>query len=102
MGIIHAFNNPKADGPDDTIVRPSNWNEAHAVTFFKETPSGAINGVNLVFTLTQTPITDSLDLYLNGLLLWEGDDYTLSTNQITMIEAPIGGADPDVLRAKYL
>jgi hypothetical protein len=33
MGAItHAFTNPKADGPDATIVRPSNWNENHTLT----------------------------------------------------------------------
>ena len=29
MGIKHAFTNPKADGPDTTVVRPSDWNADH-------------------------------------------------------------------------
>jgi hypothetical protein len=30
-GIRHRFSNPKADGGDATITRPSNWNEEHVV-----------------------------------------------------------------------
>jgi hypothetical protein len=29
MGITHAFTNPKTDGADTTIVRPSDWNADH-------------------------------------------------------------------------
>lgn len=29
--IKHAFVSPKADGPDDTLVRPSDWNDDHVV-----------------------------------------------------------------------
>lgn len=32
MGVVHKFVNPKSDGPDPTVVRPSNWNDNHAVT----------------------------------------------------------------------
>ncbi len=36
----------------------------------QQTPTGAINGVNAVFTLSQTPSpTTSLEVYRNGLLL---------------------------------
>lgn len=31
MRITHAFTNPKADGADTTIVRPSDWNADHVV-----------------------------------------------------------------------
>jgi hypothetical protein len=31
VGIRHAFVNPKADGGDATIVRPSNWNADHVI-----------------------------------------------------------------------
>ena len=30
-GIRHAFVNPKADGADATVVRPSNWNDPHVI-----------------------------------------------------------------------
>ena len=34
MGVTvkHAFVNPKLDGPDPTITRPSDWNAAHVIT----------------------------------------------------------------------
>lgn len=31
MAVKHAFTNPKADGGDATIVRPSNWNADHTI-----------------------------------------------------------------------
>ena len=50
----------------------------------QQTPIGAINGVNGVFTLAQTPSpTASLAVYRNGLLLTAGVDYTLSGAVIT-------------------
>jgi hypothetical protein len=43
------------------------------------TPSGSINGSNLVFTLSQTPSpTSSLAVYRNGVRMTLGVDYTLS------------------------
>lgn len=32
MSIVHNFESPKADGPDDTLVRPSDWNANHVFT----------------------------------------------------------------------
>jgi hypothetical protein len=46
-----------------------------------ETPSGTINGSNHVFTLSNAPTLLLLDL--NGLLMTQGVDYTLSGNTIT-------------------
>jgi hypothetical protein len=52
----------------------------------QQTPTGAINGVNGVFTLGQTPNpTASLEVYRNGLLLSPGIDYTLSGAVITFV-----------------
>ena len=31
MSVRHAFNSPKADGGDATLVQPSNWNADHAL-----------------------------------------------------------------------
>lgn len=63
-----------------------------------ETPSGAINGSNVSFTLANTPVSGSVAVYLNGLLQTAGDDYTISGSTITYAVAPIAG---DVLRANY-
>ena len=56
---------------------------------YQETPSGTINGVNAVFTLANTPVASTLDLYLNG--QWQtggGVDYTLSVATVTFVVAP--------------
>jgi hypothetical protein len=51
-----------------------------------ETPSGAINGVNTLYTLVQAPNpSSSLAVYLNGIHLEAGLDYTLSSNSITFV-----------------
>lgn len=57
-----------------------------------QTPSGAINGSNTSFALTNTPLpAASMNLSLNGDLLRRGTDYTLSGNVITMSVAPSTG-----------
>lgn len=68
---------------------------------FEEIPSGSINGSNTTFQISATPTTGTLRLYLNGQRLRSGagNDYTLSTNTITMTTAPISG---DVLLADFL
>jgi len=32
LTIKHSFTSPKLDGPDPTVVRPSNWNDPHTIT----------------------------------------------------------------------
>ena len=39
--IKHAFTNPKADGGDATIVRPSNWNAEHVLDQYLDYPAVA-------------------------------------------------------------
>ncbi|MGP0074777.1 MAG: hypothetical protein ACLPWF_22930 [Bryobacteraceae bacterium] len=54
----------------------------------QETPSGAINGVNTTFTLSQTPSpSTSLALYRNGLRMSPGVDYTVGGAVITFLAA---------------
>jgi len=65
----------------------------------KETPSGTINGSNTAFTLALTPHeNEAVELYLDGLYLIEGTDYTLSGTSITMTPAPALGQS---LKAQY-
>lgn len=66
----------------------------------RETPSGAINGSNVTFTLANTPLTGTESVYLNGILqdAGGGNDYTISGVTITMLTAPISG---DKLRVSY-
>lgn len=66
----------------------------------REAPSGSVNGSNDTFTLSQTPATDSLLLFRNGILQTGGGvDYTLSTATITFAAAPASG---DTLQAWFL
>lgn len=65
-----------------------------------ETPAGAINGINTIFTLAYTPIGGQIMLYLNGQCMTPGagEDYTLSGLTITMTAPLIPG---DKIRANY-
>ena len=67
----------------------------------EETPSGSINGSNTSFTIANTPTAGTVKLYLNGVRQKSGagNDYTITTNTITMTTAPISG---DVLIADYM
>lgn len=54
-----------------------------------EVPTGVINGVNTVFTLSTPPDPpESLRLYLNGIVQTEGIDYALLGDTITYIVTP--------------
>lgn len=66
-----------------------------------ETPSGAVNGTNAVFTLADAPSpAASLMLFLNGILQRAGGhDFTLSGSTVTFAEAPPSGS---VLLAHYI
>jgi hypothetical protein len=67
----------------------------------QEMPTGAINGLNTVFTLSQTPSpTTSLAVYLNGLLLTNGVDYTLSGAVITFTTG-LPPQSSDILSCSY-
>ena len=58
----------------------------------KEVPTGTINGSNVTFTLAQVPLeNEAVDLFMDGLYLVEGTDYTLSSVTITMTTAPAVG-----------
>ena len=67
----------------------------------RETPSGSINSSNTAFTLANTPIAGSEEVFLNGILQepGAGNDYTISGSSITYLNAPITG---DRLRASYM
>lgn len=66
-----------------------------------ETPTGAINGSNVTFTLANTPFTGTVQVYLNGILQdpGAGNDYTISAGTITMLSAPLTG---DKIRVHYV
>ena len=70
----------------------------------EETPSGAVNGSNQVFSLAHTPNpAGSLRLFLNGVLLLRGagKDYTISGGTVTLSNATPKSAVGEWLRAWY-
>ena len=44
MSVKHKFTNPHPDGPDATIVRPSNWNDTHDLGGESLVPVGGTAG----------------------------------------------------------
>jgi len=55
----------------------------------KEIPTGLIDGINQAYLLQFTPISDTDEVYLNGILQQgEGNDYTLSGRTIIFTSAP--------------
>lgn len=68
---------------------------------FNETPTGTIDGSNAAFVLSHTPVAGTLMLYVNGLLMLEGGDYTLSTATVTFATGAIPETG-DWIRATYL
>jgi len=66
-----------------------------------ETPTGAVNGVNAVFTLAEAPSpAGSLLLYRNGLLMKRTLDYNLTGNTVTFVPAATPQTE-DILVASY-
>ena len=86
----------KAIGSGDTPVDGSGGPIGGSVTavWVQGAPTGTIGGGNVTFTLPGTPDANSLILALDGIVLDPGasDDYTLSTNTITMLVAPASGS----------
>lgn len=66
----------------------------------RETPTGAVNGVNDTFTLANTPAAGKEEVFLNGLLQEpDGEDYTITTNSIVFVAPPLTG---DRIRVSYM
>jgi hypothetical protein len=67
-------------------------------TFGRETPSGSVNGSNLTFLLSHTPVSGTEVLAYNGLEQTAGGvEYTIAGATITFVTAPLAG----VLLATY-
>jgi hypothetical protein len=66
----------------------------------RETPSGLVNGSNVTYTLANTPIAGTEQVYLNGILQepGAGNDYTISGATITYLAAPLTN---DKIRVTY-
>jgi hypothetical protein len=60
----------------------------------RETPSGLVDGSNAAYTLANTPIAGTEEVFLNGVLQepGAGNDYTISGASITFLSAPAVGS----------
>jgi len=86
----------EAPYPGDVVqVFYEAWKADVAIT---EIPSGDINDVNTVFTMTEIPEPTSLNAFLNGVLL-HASKYTIYGDTITLLEAPFTG---DTLLVDYI
>lgn len=56
-----------------------------------ETPTGAIDGINTMFTLANTPVANTYTVFLNGLALNPATDYSVVGAVITLTSAPLVG-----------
>lgn len=67
--------------------------EGAITTPYSETPSGTVNGTNRVFTLANTPASGSgVQVFLDGILQYNGIDYTVALATITFVAAPVSGS----------
>ena len=66
-----------------------------------ENESANCTGSNVTFTLAQTPLSNSVQVFLNGLIQEEGSgkDYTISGTTITFVVAPASG---DICLVHYI
>lgn len=70
-------------------------------TWITEDVSGAINGSNVTFTLTHTPVAGSLTLSLARQLQVLTQDYTISAGTITYVTAPDASLSGQPHKATY-
>lgn len=73
----------------------------HESVVMRETPTGAVNGINTAFTLAAVPLDNSEQVYLNGILQSPGatEDYTITSGTITFNNPPQTG---DKIRVTYI
>jgi hypothetical protein len=99
--IISATNSIESSGykiDDDGISETDLWSAKKIIEYYnqniisREVPIGVVDGVNLVFTLSNELVEKSEHVYLNGLLQDEGEDYNITGRTITFIEAPYTGS----------
>lgn len=75
-----------------------------SLTWIQEAPAGAVNGVNVTFTLSQTPSADAIvNLTLNGVGQRQGPglEYTISGATITFATPPLAVPIPQTPWAIY-
>lgn len=86
---------------DSTVALGVKWAAPlSAANFvFGETPAGLVDGVNVTYTLANTPTVGTVQVYKSGLRQKAVTDYTISGGTITFGVAPAIGS---VLLADYM
>jgi hypothetical protein len=90
------------EAPASTAALLASWYTDGGIAFVRmQTPTPAVNGTTTSFALTETPISGTLTVYLNGVCLHPGigNDYTSSGSSITLAAPP---ASTDKLRVSYV
>jgi len=75
MEITHTFVSAKADGPDSSLIRPSNWNAQHAVTGLV-LPGGSASLPNAKF----------INVFGSNLGAGDNDLYTVPANKRGLLQ----------------
>lgn len=71
---------------------------------WRETPAGAVNGTNGIFTLANVPLAGTEQVYVNGILQEPGatNDYTILGAKITLTYALQSAPLADRIRVSYI
>jgi hypothetical protein len=85
------------------IATAANGVVAIANYLVRQSPSGTPNGVLTTFTLPSTPVTDTEQVFVNGVLQnpGAGNDYTISGLTITFLSGAIPQTN-DIVRVTYI
>ena len=104
VGLDQVDNTADSAKPISTATQTA-LNLKATVTSFAKGISvlGTINGSNLVFTIGQSIVSGSEDIFINGLRMTDGIDYGMTfpggVPTITFIVAPVSG---DIIRTNYI
>jgi len=84
---------------DSTQAAGVRWGVLSDRFVFNEVPTGTVDGVNAAFTLANTPVAGTVQVFKSGLLQTPTTDYTVSGTTVTFVVAPAGGS---VLLVHYM
>ena len=99
---IYDFTTGIETGTQPDAGTPTDPNDLVTLGFIgtrkQEQVSGTVNGSNVTFTVSQTPLSaDGFQLYQDGVLLRLTTHYTRSGVTITMVVAPVTGQELDAI-----
>lgn len=83
----------------NTVLAALNLKTGTGNFMMRVTPTGAVDGVNAVYTIPHTPVDGKDCVFKNGLLQDEGDDYSRVTSTFTFTTPPEAGSK---IRINYI